>query len=229
MKKILLVAGIFASLNANANLIVNGSFESQPNAEGAFTRFSDGVNPLTGWTIATGSGNPYVETRNSIVGEASDGENFAELDVSDPNDGTFGTGLGGMFQVVNIASAGLYDFSFDYAGRPGTESTPTTNQIQFSLFDSSDTLVIPQITLNPTLFNVDSASWNTYVNQFNLLAGNYTFLFREVGTQDGLGTSLDNVVLVASETTTAVPEPETYGMMLLGLAMLGFASRRRKA
>lgn len=227
MKKILLVAGMFASLNANANLIVNGSFESQSNAEGAFTRFSDGVNPLTGWTIATGSGNPYVETRNSIVGEASDGENFAELDVSDPLDSTFNTGLGGMFQVVNIASAGLYDFSFDYAGRPGT--VLSTNQIQFSLFDSADALVIPQVTLNPTLFNTDSANWNTYINQFNLSAGNYTFLFREVGTQDGLGTSLDNVVLVASETTTAVPEPETYGMMMLGLAMLGFASRRRKA
>lgn len=227
MKKILLVAGMFASLNANANLIVNGSFESQSNVEGAFTRFSDGVNPLTGWTIATGSGNPYVETRNSIVGEASDGENFAELDVSDPLDSTFNTGLGGMFQVVNIASAGLYDFSFDYAGRPGT--VLSTNQIQFSLFDSADALVIPQVTLNPTLFNTDSANWNTYINQFNLSAGNYTFLFREVGTQDGLGTSLDNVVLVASETTTAVPEPETYGMMMLGLAMLGFASRRRKA
>lgn len=227
MKKILLVAGLFASLNANANLIVNGSFESQSNGEGAYTRFSNGVNPLTGWTIATGSGNPYVETRNSIVGEASDGENFAELDVSDPQDSTFNTGLGGMFQVVNITSAGLYDFSFDYAGRPGT--VLSTNQIQFSLFDSADALVIPQETLNPTLFNTDSANWNTYINQFNLSAGNYTFLFREVGTQDGLGTSLDNVVLVASETTTAVPEPETYGMMMLGLAMLGFASRRRKA
>lgn len=225
MKKILLVSGLLASFNVNANLIVNGSFESQTNAEGAFTRFSDGVNPLTGWTIAAGSGNPYVETRNSAVGEASDGENFAELDVSDEGDATFSSGLGGMFQVVNL-SAGLYDFSFDYAARPG--SALSTNQIQFSLFDSASALVIPQETLSPTLFNTSAASWHTYTNQFNLSAGNYTFLFREVGTQDGLGTSLDNVVLTAAETTTAVPEPETYGMMMMGLAMLGFASRRRK-
>ncbi len=29
--------------------------------------------------------------------------------------------------------------------------------------------------------------------------------------------------------TTAVPEPETYAMMLAGLGLLGFAARRRKA
>ncbi|MES2553545.1 MAG: FxDxF family PEP-CTERM protein, partial [Pseudomonadota bacterium] len=29
--------------------------------------------------------------------------------------------------------------------------------------------------------------------------------------------------------TSAVPEPETYGMMLAGLGLMGFVARRRKA
>ncbi|WP_295990568.1 FxDxF family PEP-CTERM protein [Rugamonas sp.] len=48
--------------------------------------------------------------------------------------------------------------------------------------------------------------------------------FKAVGTSDSLGTSLDNVRL-----TAAVPEPETYGMLLAGLGLMGFIARRRKA
>jgi len=37
------------------------------------------------------------------------------------------------------------------------------------------------------------------------------------------GAALDNISFVA-----AVPEPETYGMLLVGLAMVGGLARRRK-
>lgn len=47
--------------------------------------------------------------------------------------------------------------------------------------------------------------------------------FKAIGTSDSLGTSLDKVSL-----TSAVPEPETYAMLLAGLALLGFTARRRK-
>ena len=38
------------------------------------------------------------------------------------------------------------------------------------------------------------------------------------------GSYLDNVSV-----TTAVPEPESYAMMLLGLGLLGFMARRKTA
>jgi hypothetical protein len=37
-----------------------------------------------------------------------------------------------------------------------------------------------------------------------------------------IGTLLDNV------SVTAVPEPEVYGMMLMGLGLMGFVARKRK-
>ena len=43
------------------------------------------------------------------------------------------------------------------------------------------------------------------------------------------GESATGVTEVQLGITTAVPEPETYAMMLAGLGLLGFAARRRKA
>lgn len=227
MKKYIFAFGLLLSAQVNAaNLIVNGSFESQANSEGAATLFTD-ANPLLGWARASGSGNPYVETRNNFRGVASDGQNFAELDVVNFGEAGFETGLGGMFQTVTINTAGLYDFSFDYAARVLVGNEINTSSLQFSLLDSSNAVVLNEI-LNPVTPNVAASDWVTYTNQFNLQSGNYTFQFKELGVQDGRGTSLDNVVLLAAQTTTAVPEPETYGMMMLGLVMLGFAARRRK-
>lgn len=63
------------------------------------------------------------------------------------------------------------------------------------------------------------------VSRTVLAAGNYTLLVW--GTADGLagGTGTYGVNMSISP----VPEPATYGMMLVGLGLLGFASRRRDA
>jgi len=60
-----------------------------------------------------------------------------------------------------------------------------------------------------------SYTWN------NLSAGNYT-----LGFATGLGgLKVDDVQI----SVTAVPEPETYAMMLAGLGLIGTIARRRKA
>jgi hypothetical protein len=53
------------------------------------------------------------------------------------------------------------------------------------------------------------------------LTGNTDLTFAAIGTSDSLGTSLDNV------SVTAVPEVETYAMMLAGLGLMGTIARRR--
>jgi hypothetical protein len=61
------------------------------------------------------------------------------------------------------------------------------------------------------------------LNPVSLLAGTYTLQIK--GTVAGLsGGSYAGVLNIANP----VPEPETYAMMLAGLGLMGFMSRRRK-
>jgi len=54
-------------------------------------------------------------------------------------------------------------------------------------------------------------------------ASSSSLSFQAVGASDSLGVSLDAVSL-----TAAVPEPETYALMLAGLGAIGFVARRRR-
>ena len=61
------------------------------------------------------------------------------------------------------------------------------------------------------------------VSRTVLMAGDYTLIVK--GNADGITGGTYGVNLSVSP----VPEPATYGMMLVGLGLLGFASRRRDA
>jgi hypothetical protein len=85
------------------------------------------------------------------------------------------------------------------------------------------------------LSGVESASWisnlndNFLVNYKNVSSGgpNDTFALLVHGIsrgEDNEGTS----AWYEATSVTAVPEPEVYGMMLMGLGLLGFVATRRK-
>ncbi|MQA39363.1 PEP-CTERM sorting domain-containing protein [Rugamonas aquatica] len=63
-----------------------------------------------------------------------------------------------------------------------------------------------------------------YTFNFTTTGGTQALVFSSVGGDGYSGAVLDNVSV-----TAAVPEPETYAMMLAGLGLVGVIARRRKA
>lgn len=196
MKKIaLLLALASLPLFANANnLVVNGSFESNAQANGTWGIYN---NNLIGWK-------GVAELRNNAAGEASDGLNYVELDAYKN---------GSIFQKISTLAGSEYILSFDYSPRENVALN--SNKIKAYW---NGTLLEAVTGKGANSGNV----WETYTYSV-LGTGLDKLKFSAAGKSDGLGGSLDNVSLIS-----AVPEPQTYGMMLIGLGLIGFVARRRK-
>jgi len=181
---------------ANANLLVNGSFEADAQAAGTWNIYPS----LTGWT-----GLNNIELRNNVAGQASDGVNFVELDTNSNNS---------MYQSISTVLGQVYTLSFDYSGREGV----VANSNPIKAFWGSEFLTQAKSSGVGNSGN----NWTNLTFEVIGTGGIVNLKFSAVGTSDSFGGSLDNVIL------TAVPEPSTYGMMLAGLALIGFTARGRK-
>jgi len=172
--------------------------------------FSDNFNSNTtlglndapaGWSVANGT--------VDVVGAAdgwgqlckSGGVVCIDLDGSTSNAGELSRSFAGIAGTTYVAT-------FDMAGNQRS---------------SSDSLTIDFGTATQT-YNLSSNSpWSSYSLSFTASSNSsYSLKFSNAGG-DNIGVVLDNV------TVTAVPEPETYAMMLAGLGLMGSIARRRKA
>ena len=202
---LLLLAAFFVSGSAAAATIVNGSFEDNLVANGTWNIYYDGT--VNGWS--SGPRPDYgIEIRNNVAGRAYDGLNFIELDT---------TRNSVAYQGISTSAGEVYNLSFAYSTRPGVTGPANTNNI--SVFWNGSSLgTFGGINASSTTNN-----WILYTVQVVGTGGSDELRFAATGTSDSYGGSLDAVAI-----TTAVPEPEVYAMMGLGLGLLGWIGRRRK-
>jgi choice-of-anchor C domain-containing protein len=184
--------------NANAtNLVVNGSFED--NTIVNVGSFDNLSSGLIGWSI--GAGNVDLVSNNYWA--AYQGDNSLDLN---------GTKKAEIEQTLVTTVGQLYQLSFWLAGNPQGGSTVKNLSVNVGAnglynFDTSGK-------------STTNMGWSNYITSFYAV-GNTTTLSFASNTRGAYGPVLDDI------SVTAVPEPETYALLLGGLALVGFSARKQ--
>lgn len=187
--------------SANAASIINGSFENGTLTNPSFTTVP-GANStsINGWVV-TGNSVDYIGS----YWAAQDGTRSIDLN---------GNALGGIQQTFDTVVGQLYNISFWLAGN--TDGLPVNKSVRVSAGAASSIF-----TFDTTGFSAPSnMGWKKYNFQFAATATSTTLSFASLDP-GAFGASLDNV------SVSAVPEPATWAMMLLGIGLIGGAMRRR--
>ena len=155
---------------------------------------------ISNWTVGTGN----VDLVGSLWTAAS-GVNSVDLN---------GSKKGEIHQTLATVTGQKYQFSFELAGnfQGGTAMKDLTVNIGPNGLYSFDT----------TGKSAGNMGWTKYSTTF-VASSNTTTLSFASNTRGAYGPAIDNV------SVSAVPEPESFAMLLAGLGMLGVIARRRKA
>jgi hypothetical protein len=199
MKKLLSIAALLCvPALAQANLVVDGSFESYSTVTpGTWSIFGSGY----GWT----TGSNGVEIRNGIAGTAADGARFAELDT---------TANSWISQIIQTNANQSLELSFAYAPRAGVAA----NSSGIEVFWNNLSLGI--ITGDGN----SGTSWLDHVYDVQADANGFGVLkFVATGVSDSFGGSLDKISV-----TAVVPEPASLALLSLGLGALAASRRRKQ-
>lgn len=209
--RILLAAGAAMALagSAQAVTLVNGSFESGVaiDGSGTVTLVTDDATSLPGWTVLA-EGVDYV---SDTLWDASSGVRSVDLSALT---------RGGITQRITDFTAGVrYRLKFDISANPFDPAARPRDK-RFVVTASGAT----PLTFDYSLTEANTARnmlYQTYFYDFTAISASQLISFQSL-VQDDYGTVLDNVSI------SEVPEAATWGMMLAGFGMVGFAFRGRR-
>jgi hypothetical protein len=225
------VAAAFVSTAASAatNLVVNGNFEQTTlTSKGSFQ------NNVTGWsggnglvsldtpgsatTAGTGPGNNYA-VYGPFANTSPAGGNFVQMD----GDSNYSSPI---YQQINGLTIGqTYTLNFYQAAGQQQGFDGATTERWAVYFTNDPSTAVAQLSDKYSLVSHGVGAWQLQTMTLTATATSEYLAFLAVGTPNGTPPTsfLDGVSL-----TAAVPEPATWGMMIVGFAAMGVAARRRR-
>lgn len=225
MKSTTLAFGVACLLAAGAAKaqVANGGFETPEVPRGSFTDFVVGSVAIPGWTVIGPAGTvvSIVSTafvQNGVAFQSQSGVQWLDLTGNGSNQSE------GVSQTLSTIAGHLYEVSFFVGNTTGGSIFGTTSTVNLGINGVQSFAAVNSLA-NPT-----GLSWQQFVYGF-VATGSSTTLSLSNGDPGGDNSNgLDGITLAdKGPVVSPVPEPETYAMMLAGLAALGLASRRRKA
>ena len=249
-----LALAIGTSANAATNLVQNGSFENSSYTQSSqfggtgssFAYGGQGVNDWTGnagyeiwfkggtqtttnaknyWDSihpGTGAGNFFRGLTNSAyptetgsaynVVTSPDGGSFVAID-GDP------LGPGSISQTINGLTKGQkYTLTFDWAAAQLINRNQNY-QVQLTVDFGAASQKTANLAQGPGVFS----GWQSETMSFTATGTSQTLTFLAIGHPTGQ----PPVALLDGVSLTAVPEPATWAMMILGFGAIGLMMRRR--
>lgn len=209
IKTALLAAAALVCMSgsAEAATIVNGSFEfASVDPGGGFLTLGPLNTSITGWTVG-GAGIDY------IGGYWQAAQGIRSLDLSALSGGS-------VTQTLATIVGKTYTVTFSLAGNP---DGPDDGKIAVTSVSGS----LPQIdifTVGPANTHANMG-WKTFIYTFTAFDTSSDLTFASA-TNTPFGPALDNVSI------SAIPEPATWAMMIIGFGAAGGAirsARRRGA
>jgi hypothetical protein len=211
--------GVTQAANA-ANLIVNGGFEAPVQGPPNYAAFNvpAGSTLITGWTIVQGN----VDLTTTVnYGPGLNTLNPASVQDIDLVGDSFGSNgvFGGLSQSFSTVAGQIYQLTFDYSHNNGTFSS-NGYAAQVTVANGlADAILSAEVSQA-----YGQSPWTAFSQTFTATSDLTTLTF--INTRGGYnaGIYLDDVSVEAL--AAGVPEPATWGMMLLGFGLLGVAMRR---